>query len=308
MNILLYGDDNAVLRDKLIAFKKQFQKNYPDGEIITLYGDELPTSATLADLLTTDSLFGSKKLFILKGVLGEINPKEHAELADWLITGGTTHTIIYYEEDNNDAVKSGHITVLQKQAVLDNKYIFLCRKGRGIISDTVFTPEQKMYLDQVHGQSSALAQQEIAKAQLLQRAGHPELINNVFNDYQLSLSVFPFIDCIFLRNGKKAYSLLLSLLSQGENELMLMTMLINHLKKILFLLDAEAQKADLNALLKKMRVHAFVAQKLQQQKRNFTLVECQDWLKKLLEIDLQAKQGKVDAKVALGQFCVSIGM
>ncbi|MBI4836090.1 MAG: hypothetical protein HY817_02415 [Candidatus Abawacabacteria bacterium] len=307
MHLLLYGDDSALLRDKLAAFKSQFSKMYPDGEVITLYHDDLPELDIMADLLTTDSLFGSKKLFIFKGLIPQLEKKNAQELIPWLHSGGALHTVIYYEEGNLEAQKSEFIQDLQKRTLLDPKYVFFCRKGRGFSHNTNLTTEQKLYLDQVYADDSALAKQEMKKVELLQRAGHPELINQVFSDFQMSLSVFPFIDSIFARDVRKSTSLLKSLLEQGENELMLLTMLINHMKKILFVLDAEDKGGDIDGLLKKMRVHAFVAKKLLQQKRAFTLIQAKMWLANLLQIDLLAKQGKVDPKIALSQFCVSIG-
>ena len=308
MNILLYGDDAALMRKKLSGFKSQFLKMYADGEVLTLHGDALPPPDELADTFTTDSLFGSKKLFILKSWYAVLQEKTMAVILPWLIQGGKIHTVIYYEEDVHDVIKTDHFKALQAQKLLADKYIFYCRRARSVTSSVSLTPEQRLYIDQVHADNSALAEQELTKAALLQRAGKADLINQVFTDHQTILSVFPFIDAVFARDPVQTHRILHGLLAQGENELMLLTMLINHVKKVLFIVDAEMKAADINLLLKKMRVHAFVAKKLLQQKKNFTLSLLKSWLTKLLEIDLQAKQGKVDAKVALGQFCVSIDM
>ncbi len=308
MNILLYGDDKLVMREKLASFRLQFKKLYPDGEIMILFGDELPMADELADLLGTDSLFGNKKLIVLKDFGASLANKKNHALLPWFVRGGEQHTIIYYAEDDLEAVKHAHIQDLLAQKHLEEKYVFFCRRGRLTTQKLVLTPAQKMYLEQVHMLDTALAAQEIAKAELLQRAGKSELVDTVFNDYQFSISVFPFLDSLFAKDSAKAASLLKSLFDQGENELMLLTMVINHLKKILFLLDAETKRSSPDEVLKKLRIHAFVAKKMLQQKRNFSLATAKLWLAKLLEIDLLAKQGKVDAKVALNQFCVSIDM
>lgn len=307
MNILLYGNDVALLRKKLTGFKSQFLKMYPEGEVITLYGDNVPELAEIADLFTSESLFGSKKLFILKRWIEILDRKDMHDVLSWLVQGGQQHTIIYYEEDTENPFDVPHFKSLKENNHLEEKYIFYCRRGKFISASLNLTPEQKVYLEQVHNENSVLAEQELTKAALLQRAGKSELINTVFSDYHLAITVFPFIDAVFARDGIRASRLLYDLLAQGENELMLITMLINHLKKILFIVDAEHRKVDINGLLKKMRIHAYVAKKLMQQKQYFSLHTSKAWLAKLLEIDLQAKQGKVDAKVALGQFCVSIG-
>lgn len=306
MNILLYGDDKMALREKLATLRQQFKKMYPDGEVVLLYGDELPEVSELADLLSSDSLFGNKKLVVFKDFLDPLSLKKHEGLMPLFVRGGESNTVIYYMEDNVEALKCEHIQDLKARKLLDEKYIFACRKGRTMDIRISLTPEQRVYIEQVYTQDSALAAQEVAKAALLQRAGSGDLVNQVFNDYQLAISVFPFLDSMFAKDSKRTAALLKSLFDQGENELMLLTMIMNHLKKILFLLDAEQKNADVNALLKKMRVHAFVAKKMMQQKRNFNLITAKLWLAKLLEIDLLAKQGKVDPKVALQQFCVSI--
>lgn len=306
MNILVYGDDAAQIRKKVADLKARFSQVNPLGEVVTLYADELPEMGKLTDMLTTVSLMNEKKCLIFKNLFST-KIAEQEQIENLLKQVDQNMTTIIFSEENSDVLKKSFVKKMKKEGILPEKFIFSCQKTNILKMDIVVGKEERDYLNQLYHSDPELVEKELEKVALLQRAGKAELIPEVFSDYEFSLSVFRFTDALFAKKHAQATVYLKQLFAQNHNEHMLLSLIMNHLKKLLFILDTEARKQDTNTMLKEMKIHPFVAKNLLVQKRNFTLTEVKSWLKKLLVIDLQSKQGKVDAKVALEQFCVTMG-
>ena len=306
MNILVFGDDPAQVRKKTADLKARFLQVNPGGEVIILYADDLPGIGSLTDMLTTVSLTGDKKCIIFKNLLST-KLEQQEQIEELLKQSDQEMTTLVFSEENSDVLKKTFVKKMTKEGILLEKYIFSCQKARVLRLDLVLGQEEKNYLNQLYQSDPEMVEREIEKIALLQRAGKSELIPEVFSDYEFSLSVFRFTDALFAKNYSQASVYLRQLFDQDHNEHMLLSMIINHVKKILFILDAENKKHDVSKVIKEMKIHPFVAKNLLQQKQRFSLSEVKSWLARLLEIDLLSKQGKVNAKLALEQFCVSIG-
>ncbi len=306
MNILVFGDDAAQVRQKTADLRARFSQVNPDGEVMTLYADDLPEINALTDMLTTVSLTGDKKCIVFRNLFST-KIAEQEQVEDLLKRTDQTMTTMIFSEESSDVLKKSFLKKMKEHGVLSEKYMFSCQKTRILKLDISLTQEEKNYLNQLYQSDPELVEKELEKVALLQRAGKPELISEVFSDYDFSLSVFRFTDALFAKKFTQATIFLQQLFEQDHNEHMLLSMITNHIKKILFILDAEHKKADITKVLKELKIHPFVAKNLMQQKRNFSLAEAKSWLNSFLKIDLLSKQGKVDAKIALEQFCVTMG-
>ncbi len=306
MNLLIYGDDTALVAARVRELKNHFVKGNADSEITTIDVADLPEPEQILDMLTTVPLWGGKRCFILSGFLTFSWKGEYASVWDWIDSIGQENVLFFVEYQNDVPTKVKRVVQWIADEQLTKKLMFACPKGNAIKTNIKLTTAQQNYLNQVYSQDPLMAYQELHKASLLTDANRPDLIDEVFNQPEFSTSIFRLTDTVFARNARGAAEAIQDLLGQGENEHMLLSMLINHLKKILFILDAESKAVPSQEVLKKLKVHPFVAKNMMKQKSLFSLGHVQGWLQTLLEIDLQSKQGKVDAKVALTQFCVSI--
>ncbi len=307
MKLLIYGDDTALVATRILELKQHFLKNNSDSEVIAIRADDMPEPEQLVDMFATQPLWGGKKCFILHDFLSQTWKGDYQLMWDWIDSMPGDHVVFFVEYTNDAATKIKRVTKWLESGELTTKLMFACAKGKGIKSGIKLTASQQNYLDQVYSQDPLMAYQELRKAHLLTDANRSDLIDAVFNQPEFSTSIFRLTDTVFARNASGALTTVQDLLAQGENEFMLLSMLIGHIKKIVFILDAEAQGISSQDVLKKLKVHPFVAKNLMKQKTLFRLDQAKRWLQTLLEIDLQSKQGKVDAKVALEQFCVSIG-
>jgi DNA polymerase-3 subunit delta len=112
-------------------------------------------------------------------------------------------------------------------------------------------------------------------------------------------NIFATIDALAARNKNLAYKLMHQHLSQGENEIYILTMFVYQFRNLLQIKSLIDAGISSEALVKKTGLHPFVIKKSWSQLRNFS----QDVLKKiyerLLKLDIAIKRGKIEPQTAL---------
>jgi DNA polymerase III subunit delta len=124
--------------------------------------------------------------------------------------------------------------------------------------------------------------------------------------YVAEARIFDMVDALAERKGRQAAALLHRLLDESE-PLALLGM-INRQFRLLIeareVLDAGGDSGD---LLKTPDIkHPYVAQKLTQQARNFTLDQLEDIYRYLLDTDYAIKTGRIEPELALDLLVASL--
>ena len=120
-------------------------------------------------------------------------------------------------------------------------------------------------------------------------------------------NVFAMVDALGNRNGKLASKLLHQLLDSFEPEY-IFYMVVRQFRLLLQAKDVVETGGDPGAIAKKLRVHSFVAGKLFNQSRGFTLEALEDIYHKLLDIDEAIKTSRLDTRLALDTLIASLTM
>ena len=120
-------------------------------------------------------------------------------------------------------------------------------------------------------------------------------------------NVFAMVDALGNRNGKQASKLLHQLLDRFEPEY-IFYMVVRQFRLLLQTKDIIESGGDSDEIAKKMRLHPFVARKLVNQARGFTLEGLEDIYHKLLEIDEAIKTSRVDTRLALDTLIASLAI
>ncbi len=109
--------------------------------------------------------------------------------------------------------------------------------------------------------------------------------------------IFKFIDAISLRDGDGAFKFVRGVLVRGESPLVV----LSHLARQTRLLIQAKEHEDLSpdALAQHIGVHPFVAKKINQQARRFTIVELESAHTAILDADIAIKTGRMDEVTAL---------
>ncbi|HHE45981.1 MAG TPA: hypothetical protein ENL05_01380 [Candidatus Moranbacteria bacterium] len=124
---------------------------------------------------------------------------------------------------------------------------------------------------------------------------------------KLEANIFKTIDALAYKNKKKALELLHNQLKKGDDSFYIFSMYIYQFRNLLKIGDLYFQgKTNQYEMAKLTKMSPFVAQRGIAQLRGFTLAQLKKIYKKLEEIDLQVKTGKMDIGLALDKFTVEI--
>lgn len=116
---------------------------------------------------------------------------------------------------------------------------------------------------------------------------------------KMESDIFKTIDALANRNKQAALALLHRHLAQGESEIYLMSMLVYQFRNLLLVKSEIERGAQFQALAKTIKMHPFVLRKSFEQGRGFTLPALKKIYERLLDLDIAAKTGRVEPRVAL---------
>lgn len=118
--------------------------------------------------------------------------------------------------------------------------------------------------------------------------------------------IFKTIDAIAQRDKKEALDFLKKHIEAGDSPLYLLSMFAYQFKNLLIIKEL-MEKGNTYALLAaKSRLHPFVVKKTYYLCNKFSLEELKNIYKKIFQMDLDIKTGKVDSEMALDLFIASI--
>lgn len=127
---------------------------------------------------------------------------------------------------------------------------------------------------------------------------------------QVQSNIFNLTDAISGKKQKQSLVELHKLLSNGEADLYLLSMIVGQFRNLLIAKDLEDRsggKINQYDLAKTIGMHPYVAQKTLWQLKNFTLFRLKEIFKLLVDYDIKIKTGQVDSKTALDLLILKLG-
>lgn len=171
-----------------------------------------------------------------------------------------------------------------------------------------FAPQAVSFLAINIGNDLQTLDNEIEKLLLYKGPSETVTIDDVLLlcPYVAEANIFDLVDALGSRNAKKAATLLHQKLQAGSEPFQLFSMFVRQFRLLIQvkeLLDAGQKLPDIT---KELKIHSFVAGKLQQQSRGFSLPQLEQIYRHLLEIDVGTKTGRVDIVTALQLFSATL--
>ncbi len=162
-------------------------------------------------------------------------------------------------------------------------------------------------LAEMVGEDTHIAAQEIMK--LLTYVNYARAVTTA-NVEQISIasaqgSVFDLVDALGMGNGKKAQKVLHQLL-ESEDPFSLWGMVIRQFRLLLLAREMLDERAPVSEVQKALGLRDFVAQKVYDQARRFTMSALETVYHRLLAIDEGAKTGQAPLDLALDTFIVEL--
>ena len=298
---LLYGEDTFSSRRKLQEIKSRFFDTHMgeinittlEGENLTL--DQIKRAAFVAPFLA------QKRLIIIKNFLNKGKEEVKEQLAKSLDKIPDFAIVVFYEEGNvnksspllkklNVPKKSQEFPLLT-QSALANWFLKEFKERGGKIEAPAL-----QRLVQITGSDLWRASLEIDKLISYKKGGtvKKEDVELLVKE-EIHPSIFALIDALGERNIKRATTLLSELLSLGENESYILSMIAYQIRNLLIVKDLLEKEKPLSL----SGLHPFVLNKTKSQAKNFTQAQLKEIYYKLLETDLNIKTGQLKPHLAL---------
>ncbi len=323
MLIFLYGDDQFRSRQKVKDIKGKYFKSDKTGSGLSLFkGEEKDISQKIQDTISTPNLLAPKRLLIVEEIISEALEGEQKKVLKFLksnfkkISQDKDTVIIFWE--NNQPKKNN---ALYKLLVKAKSQEFKRLSG---VKLSVWV------LKQIQSSGKKISQPALNKLiayvgnDLYQMSNEIEKLVNFVSDYskekikdeviteaevdllvkaKLEANIFKMIDALAYKNKKKALELLHNQLKKGDDPFYIFSMYIYQFRNLLKIGDLYFQgKTNQYEIAKLTKMSPFVVQKGIAQLRGFTLSQLKKIYKKLEEIDLQVKTGKINIVLALDKF------
>lgn len=311
---VLHGEDEFSLKAQITAM--QAAMNDPS-QLNTSVLDGTQVSAQ--QVLNTASSFpflSDKRLVIVEGMLSHLGGRSSKEL-DVLVEGLPNlpdFARLVFHEDKTLPEKNP-VMQLARSHPRGFEKTFAAPKNA---TQWIIQHAKQQHLEienraaaalaSVIGQDLRVADSELAKLAAYVNYARPirEADVAVLTPYVAEANIFDMVDAIGQQDGKTAMTLLQKLLAEGAEPLSILGM-INRQFHLLILareyMDNGGGSSDLASAL---GVHSFVAQKVGQQARRFSLETLENIYRKLVDLDFRIKTGQIEADMALQLFIAGV--
>jgi DNA polymerase-3 subunit delta len=321
MIIFLYGDDSFRSREKLEAIKSKFLEKNSSGSGLSLFDfSEKIQKIDWPNLIGARDLFSPKRLIIIKDLIVSSGLDIQREALEFLkskkeITGGKDVVIVFWEsgrpKENNSLFKylkssSKH----QEFGVLEGRKLadWVNARIKSIDPSSSIYPRALDKLMAYVGNDLFQMDNEIAKLlNFEERKTIEEKDVDLLVNAKIDSNIFETLDAASCGNKKRALKLLQDQLKKGDDPFYILSMYVYQFRNLLKIGEYFWQgMRNQYEIAKLAKLHPFVVQKGIAQLRNFDFEKLKRIYKKLEEIDLASKSGKVDIKLALDKFVAKI--
>jgi DNA polymerase-3 subunit delta len=129
---------------------------------------------------------------------------------------------------------------------------------------------------------------------------------DLLSAYAAEASIFDLVDALGNRNEKKSSTLYQKKLNEGVDPAYLYSMFVRQFRLLIQVKELVEDGYHVPTIARELRLHDFVAGKLYQQARGFTMDELELIYRHLLEIDVAVKNGNADLRTELDLLVASL--
>jgi DNA polymerase III subunit delta len=321
MIIFLYGEDDFSSREKLVQIQNKFlEKNSQGASLAVIDFRENNQKMRFSDAASSGGLFSPKQLIIVKNVLIDADSSAQEEILDFLKTKKSIieskDIIVVFWESENPKGKNSLFQFLLKNSKkqkfdkiegvkLEN---WIIKKTQDLNSGAKFSKGALNKLIAYSGEDPFRLENEIRKLVNFKKG---EIISEEDIEFlvkaKIDANIFKTIEAMSGGNKKAALKLLHNQLEKGEDPIYILSMYVYQFRNLLKIGEFYWQgRRNQHEISKVAKLHPFVVQKTLGQLKNFTEQKLLRIYKKLQELDLKAKTGKIDINLALDKFVVEI--
>ncbi len=305
MLIFLYGQDTYRMQKKLEEMIETYKKAHKSGLSLKYFGEENFSLNEIMNETQMVSMFEEKKLIVLRNILSA--SEKNDGLADFLkkIKDSEGTNIVIYEENKIKATDS-LVKFLKKNAKAQE---FAPLEGEKL----------KNWVKKEFSTYKADIKSGVAE-KLINFVGNDlwqmdneikKLVNYKFHRHieekdvdllvkpKIESDIFRTIDAMAQKNKRQALSFLHKHLEKGDNPLYLFSMINYQFRNLLIVKDLMERNRPYYAILKTANLHPFVVRKSYEQAGKFSFPELKKIYRKIFQVDLAIKTGKINPETGL---------
>lgn len=341
MILFLYGENSYSSRQKLNGIKQKYiDVSLGDTNLSVIDLAEKDWNfARIEQTIQAMPFLAKSRLVIIKKLLSNGGKKIQEKVLEYLPKVPSSTNLIFYEDEKFDkrnalykklSKKGGTIKsqefkpmsdyelrnwvkseVEKREGKIENQAIDklilyvgndLWRMGNEIEKLTLFCHSGRVSIERVEESIKRDSSTSLRSAQNDIIAKNVELLVRP----KITANVFDLVDALGNKNLKRAQEEKRKLLSSGEHELYVLTMIVYQFRNLLIIKDLVDKKMSSFEIKTETKMHQFVISKTTNQSRNFTMPELKKIYQKLLDYDTKIKSGQIDAGLALDLLIVEL--
>jgi DNA polymerase-3 subunit delta len=310
MIIFLYGEDTYRMKEKLGEIVQEYNKtNKSSFNLRALDFSVSENFAKFKEEIFQPSMFKEKKIYILDGCFGNERTEENfLELVKGILS---FPDIVIVREQDKVKKTSKLFKFLEQKAKcqefeeLTGSKLKTWANKEAKENNAIFEPRAlDVLLERVGGDSWRLAG-EIKKMASFSFSKKNDVAKitqetvEVFVKPKIEADIFRTIDAIAQKDRKTALKMTREHLNKGDAPLYLMSMINYQFRNILAVKDMIEKGTPYPVMVKELGAHPFVLKKSVAQAQRFSLIELKRIYRKLLQLDVEIKTGRVEPEMAI---------
>jgi len=337
MVIFLYGSDSYRLKQNSHVVLDNYRKKHPSGVFFKFDLSDANETEKVEDAVKSGSLFGEVKLVVLKNVFSNkvasdrigklvktqnilkekdtvllfIENQEEKELAKnktlfSLLVGKDPAQSNSTNHHQRGRTLGGASNLVRNVEYLEGEKLTKWIKSEFALRKCSVEPEALKELVTIAGNESWALVNEIDKLCNFKMSGVIKREDVTLLGFKKTdLNIFDFVDAIAGKNKPRAYEILFKEIQNGRDPYYLLTMIVYGFRGLLTVKDLSDRGMSLDSIVKKTRLHPFVAKKAYQSAEKFNLAELKSVYGHLLDIDTHSKEGMINLKDSLFSFILN---
>ena len=303
MLILLYGEDNYRLRQKLKEIKESYQAKHKSGLSLAFFREGESDLDKIREKVEAVSMFDEKKLIVLEDLFQNKDFQENFfdYAKERKLKDDEDVVIVVCHEDKLAVSRiKNKFSMIEEFSLLSGPALTSWAKKEFKKNEAEINSEAFKKLIAYVGNDLWRLSGEINK--LVNYRGGEEIKEediDLLVKANLDANIFKTLDALAQRDKKTALWLIHEHLERGDNEMYLLSMLAYQLRNLIRLKDLIERGEPYYSLSQKSGLHPYVVKKSSEQLRNFTLDDFKKIYRRLAEIDFKIKVGLTDGPTAI---------
>jgi DNA polymerase III subunit delta len=322
MIIIIHGVDSYQSREQLEKLKARFASAQGSARGIHLLEDDKLTAATLAQALSSLSLFNEKRLIICKNALTSKKVSKHGtkQIAEFLLktTLPSENTLVLYEQGKIDPRNPIWKAVTSKEQPNKHTVVMSYEMPAARLSDWMRTfvqerngtiePQAISALIASVGNDLWRLSSELGKLLDFKEDGQPITEADVREMVRadLNTNIFDLVDALGKKQRQRALQLLHDQIDDGQDPIYLVTMMTFQFRNLIMVKSMADEGMTNQQIAKQGKMHPFVVGKTRDQSKNFTMGALRAMFHKLYDADKKLKSSSGDPNLVLDSLVIAL--